>query len=324
MPEVLIAAHGGQLADVKAPPLADAADGPRVPAVDAVAEYFLDPFAVRFLHRFAAGAFDDFALIVFARDDVAGLAAYQYALELRRQGRVRSQGPRLYLWNMLHTDSAPAETFNLTEYARLQVCLRDVLGGEADAQSLKDAIAREALRRAALARLPQHGSDAFMARNAGRWMAPDTHAALLADLPDSGEGPRIVLVGTACDIPVMHEICAGLGQVMADLQEYGRVPAPSEETTPTAILRGLSCDPLHIRAAPPARFTSALHAEAAGADLVIASVDPNDDGFGWEVPGLRTAVEANGGRFLDLGFRPFRPDAAWRANARRRIEEALA
>ena len=35
------------------------------------------------------------------------------------------------------------------------------------------------------------------------------------------------------------------------------------------------------------------------------------------------AAHVPGARFLDLGFRPFRPDAAWQDRARARITEAL-
>ncbi len=168
--------------------------------------------------------------------------------------------------------------------------------------------------------LPPGGADAFVARNAGRWFSPEDHIALLSRL-SGGEGPKIVLAGTACDIPVMHAICDGLGQIVADLQEYGfQMPQPGNAAD---LLTEIAKTPLAPRAAPPGRFTRALHDGIAGADLVVASVDPNDDSFGWELPGLRQAAEAQGARFLDLGFRPFRPDPAWQDTARLRIAEAL-
>lgn len=323
LPEALITARGGRPVDVKAPPLTDAANGPSVATVDRIVEGFMDPFAARFLHRFAAGAFDRFSLIFFARDDAAGLTAYQYAQELRRQRRVGRTGPRLYLWNMIHTVSAAATAFNLTELARLETCLSEVLGTEADDAALETAIAQEARRAAALAALPPGGAEAFVARVAGRWLTPEAHLALLGELDSPEAGPRIALVGTACDIPVMHSLCEGLGTVVADLQEYGRAsPAPGA-TDAAGLMRAAASDPLHIRAMPPGRYSDALRAGIAKADLVIATVDANDDGFGWEIPGLRAATEARGTRFLDLGFRPFRPDDTWYVAARRRIEEAL-
>lgn len=318
IPRPLIAALGALAVDVKAPPLTDASEGPTVRAVTAVTEPFLDSFTARFLHRFAAGAFDRFATLVFARDDVAGLAAYQYATELRRQG-VLSGGPRLHLANLLHTDSPAVTAFNRAELARLTAHLVETLATPLDPGQHAQAMAAETRRTTALHALSK-GTVAFVTLNAGRWLDPKTHAALLEpqDLT-AVHGPTIALTGTACDIPVLHHLCAGRGTVIADLQDYGRPqpqPATPDDLTPLL-------DPLAPRAAPPRRFTQALHAGIAGADLVIASVNVNDDSFGWELPGLRAATEAQGARFLDLGFRPFRPDAAWQDHARAAIERAL-
>jgi len=321
VPLPLVAALGGLAVDVKAPPLADAADGPTSDLVRSVTEDFLDPFATRFLHRFAAGAFDRYATLIFARDDVAGLTAYQYATELRRQGRLTQGGPRLHLWNALHTDSAPVAAFNRHELDRLKAHLEETLGAKLDPDRLAGAVAEETRRADALAALPPGGPDAFVARNAGRWLPPSQHAALIKDMPRGG-GPSIVLTGSACDIPVLHTLCAEVGQVCADLQDYGgAAPQPVDAAD---LLRRIVADPLATRAAPPARYTRALHDGIAGADLVIASTDASDDSFGWELPGLRRAAETQGARFLDLGFRPFRPDDAWQDRTRRRIAEALA
>ncbi|MFZ7093766.1 2-hydroxyacyl-CoA dehydratase family protein [Primorskyibacter sp. 2E233] len=320
VPRALIASLGGLAVDIKAPPLSDARDAVRSPIVESIAEPFLDTFATSFLHRFAAGAFDRFATLIFARDDVAALAAYQYALELRRQGRLPDRGPRMYLWNLLHTDTAPVAAFNRAELERLTDHLVETLGTGLDPNRLSEAVKAERRRMDALHALPPGGPDAFVARNAGRWLTPEAHGALLSDL-SAGEGPRIALVGTACDIPVMHALCEGLGQVVADLQDYGRL---TEQPCRAAdLLTEVAEDPLSPRAGPPARFTRALHDGIAGADLVIASVDRNDDSFGWELPGLRQAAAAQGARFLDLGFRPFRPDPAWQDDAKTRIAETL-
>ncbi len=321
VPVPLVSALGGLAVDVKAPPLCDAVDGPEVDCVAAVAEPFLDSFTARFLHRFAAGCFDRFATLIFARDDVAGLAAYQYALELRRQRRLADSGPRLFLWNLLHTKSAATAEFNAAELARLGAHLSAVLEKTLDDGLLHDAVEVEARRTKALQALPSGGVDAFAARNAGRWMTPEEHCELLETLPQSS-GPRIVLVGTSCDIPVLHEICAKHGKIIADLQDYGRVQPCAASAH--KLLETMVDDALAPRAAPPERFTSALHSRIAEADLVVSSVNGNDDSFGWELPGLRRAAEAAGARFLDLGFRPFRPNAEWRQKAYDRVAEALA
>ena len=322
IPLPLIRAMGGLGVDVKAPPLADATGGPTETVVSKVTEPFLDPFAARFLHRFAAGAFDRFAALIFARDDVAGLAAYQYATELRRQGKLNDKGPSLHLWNLLHTQSAAADCFNRTEQDRLVAELTEPLGTALSTDALSKSIAAEATRGAAIQRLPKGGPDAFVARNAGRWLTPEVHGALLEEFsPTIHAGPKIALAGTACDIPLLHAICADFGQVIADVQDYGR-PQPLI-CNDADMLAGLAGDPLSLRAAPPDRFTHALHAVTQDADLVVVSVDANDDAFGWELPNLKRVTEARGARFLNLGFRPFRPDLQWQDTARTMISEAL-
>ena len=321
LPRALPAALGALAVDVKAPPLSDAADGPVARVVRTVAEPFLDRYTERFLHRFAAGAFDHFASLIFARGDVAALAAYQYALEMRRQGMVPEGGPRLHLWNLLHDTRPAAARYNAGELARLVAHLAETLGSEPDAERLEAAVGAEADRQRHLQALPPGGAEAFVARNAARWMTPEAHCAALGEVPP-GRGPKIALVGTACDVPVLHELCAPFGQVVADLQDYGR--CPPQPARAEDLLGEIVRDPLAPRTIPPAGFTGALEAGIAGADLVIASVDRNDDSFGWELPGLKRAAEATGARFLDLGFRPFTPDCAWQEAARDRIAEVLA
>lgn len=324
VPKPVIAAAGGLALDVKAPPLRDAIDEVTVRSVSLVLEDFMDMFATRFLHRLAAGAFDHFAMIIFARDDVAALAAYQYARELQRQGHIPSTGPKLYLWNLLHTDSNPAHRFNLLEFEKLTTNLGEISGQKPSEENLARAFSAEAHRIDAVAKLPTGGSDAFIARNAGRWLAPANHIALLSEVAATPTNVRISLVGTACDIPILHEICDGFGTIVNDLQEYGRLEIAPASADPNMILKLLATDDLHIRSVPPKRYTQALINETKNADLVISSVDQNDDAFGWEVPGLRNTVEARGGKFLDLGFRPFRPDAEWCEKAQQQIAEVLA
>lgn len=324
VPKPIIAAVGGLAVDVKAPPLADAIDGVTVKSVSTILEDFMDTFAARFLHRLAAGAFDHFAVIIFARDDVAALAAYQYARELRRQGRISDTSPKLYLWNLLHTNSVPAQRFNLSEFEKLVSALSEFLEHKPSEEDLVLAFTEDAERIKKLTKLPAGGTDAFIERNAGRWLAPADHIALLSDIKTNAASVTISLVGTACDIPVLHEICDGFGTVVNDLQEYGRGDLAPESSDPTSILHTLTSDALHIRTVPPGRYTQELFDKTASSDLVISSVDSNDDAFGWEVPGLRNNIDARGGKFLNLGFRPFRPDNDWREHAQNKIAEVLA
>ncbi|PJE31447.1 hypothetical protein SAMN06297129_1644 [Pseudooceanicola antarcticus] len=326
LPEALIHAAGATPVEVKAPPLADATTGPQRPEVTEIAEPFLDDFAARFLHRLADGAFDHMAMVVFARDDVAALTAYQYATEMRRLGMLPATGPRLHLWSLLHSEGAAAERFNRTELDRLESALQQVTGQGIDTDALARAQQQEARRLAALARLASH-PQAFALRNAGRWLEAGHHANLLDSLPapEPATGRRIGLVGTACDLPVLHQLAQELGHVAADLTPYGDI-WPGNHAGPEgvgALIDSVATHPLHLRANPASKFDTALADGLEGCDLVLAAVDRNDDGFGWDLPALSALCKARGTPLVMLGFRPFRPDAAWLEAARNKIAEVL-
>ncbi len=327
IPAPLLHAAGGFCADIKAPPLADATDGPKIDLVDEIAESFLDEFTTRFLHRFAAGAFDHFAIIIFARDDVAGLAAYQYASELRRQNMVSRKGPVLHLWNLAHTDKDAARTYNLTELTRLIGVLAEQ-GLVVDDNELKAALSVEKERRKAVDQIACNGANRFVYRAAGRWLSPNAHLAALSALP--AEKPvsaetRIGLVGTACDDISLREICSEIGTLQADLMPFGDVWGYDISTATDAetLIHAIATDPLNIRANPAGNFGAALQSRLENCDLVVSAVDHNDDSFGWEVPRIRDQAHAKGARFIDLGFVPFRPSNAWISQTKQRVLESL-
>lgn len=323
----IIQAAGAICADVKAPPLADAENGVVVPSVAEVAEPFLDDFTARFLHRFASGALAQFDLIVFARDDVAGLAAYQYAQELRRQGLVSKDGPRLFLWNLVHTDSAAAHRFNMLELANLRSVLSE-LGLKDDDAHLAKILDQERKRRALVESLVCSAADRFVFRNAGRWLTPGAHISALEQVStqEPADGQRHVgLVGNANDLALMRELCGQFGHLSVDLQPFGDVWDYDIEAVSDAesLVRAIAQNPLHVRTSPAENFGAVLRTRLAKCDLVVATLDRNDDSFGWEVPELKKFVKQNGGRFVDLGFMPFRPDRVWLAAARAQIQEVL-
>ena len=330
LPEALVAAAGGEAVEVKAPPADDAlAAGSH--AVSAVIEDFVDPYAARFLHRFAAGWYREHAALIFARDDVAALTAYQYATELRRQNVIDRGGPRLLLWNLVHADSEAAHRFNMIQAERLRSALAETLGVASNDGALPAALAAEAERRQALGRIDAAGVAGRLAlvwRNAGRWLPPGRHADLLDAAPGAAParpaGPRIGLVGTAVIDPAFHAMLDTIGPVVADLQPYGRVWPDCHAGGPDldALIRSVARFPLHLRAAPPERFRAALLDWLSGCDLVVTQVDTSDDGFGWVVPALRHALAARDVPLVELGFRPFRPDAAWLDTAREKVAAA--
>lgn len=327
LPEALVRAAGGVPVDIKA------ATGPVAPdpRITPFLEPFIDHATAGFLHRLGQGAFERYSGLVFSRDDTAGLTAYQYALELRRMGVLRD-GPPLHLWNLVHTASEPAHRFNLTEAHRLNAFLAGTCGrGIID--DLAEAVAREDLRRDALARLRAaglSGRTAFIWRNAGRWLDPQTHADLidsaLPGVPAAASGPAIGLVGSAVTDPDVYAALDLAGRVVVDLQPYGQVWPETHlgGGDLDSLLRAVATHPLHVRTAPPERYRTALLDRLGDCNVVVALLAPHEESVGWEIPALTAALAARGVPLVDLGFLPETIDAAWSVAATSRVRAAAA
>lgn len=311
VPPALLADHGLRGVCVRYAPLPVAPQ----PQVQAIAERFLDPRAAEFLHRLAGGDFDGLAGIVFCRDDTAALTAYQYATELRRQGLLAETAPPFFLWNLLHTDSAPVRAFNAVQLCRLRDWLAG-FSGEPLAHPPATATLWDAQRAARIT-----GRDAMVWRNAGRWMAPHDHAAALATVPLTPPRPgrRIALLGGACDLPAWYDAIETAGTITCDLTLLGG-----------EVIRGpgiddIAADPLHPRSVPAGRHRPAMVQAivAAGCDLAVAQLDETDDTFGWDLPSLRHDLGARGIPLISLGFRPIRPDATTCARAADHLRQGV-
>lgn len=259
------------------------------PEIADVVEPFMDDHARQFLWRLAAGHFDALRGIVFCRDDSSALPAYQYATELRRQGRLPA-GPQLHLLNLLHTDSAPARRFNERQLAAMPV-------GSPVADAVPDLDAAQAEGRIA-------GAEAMVWRNARRWMPAADHAGTLtralATLPPPAQTPRMALIGSALDAPDAYAAIEARGRIVCDL-------------TPLGQWRGGATDPLHPRIVPASRHRDAIlrRIEQTGCAIAVMQLDAFDDTLGWDMPSLRKALETRGVTVIDLGFRDRHPDAAW-------------
>ncbi|MFZ2102645.1 MAG: 2-hydroxyacyl-CoA dehydratase family protein [Oricola sp.] len=335
LPAPLLAAMSLVPVDVKMAP--ESALSVRAPAIGDYIEPFVDDYARIFLHRLFSGAFDDLRAIVFCRDDAAALVAYQYALELRRQGVAQAPAPHLVLWNFVHRTTGPAHAFNRRQVERLIVDLAAGLTMDDLESRLPHAVRDEAERAAALSgldtlRKARGGSiaavDAFRWRNAGRSLESADHARLLrlALEPAGGEArpsaPRIALIGSALDSLSFYETLDGIGAIVTDLQPFGEVwPGPPGGETLDDLLAAVAADRFCPRTEP-----ATLHREAIvrrcvedRCDLVIAQLDQNDDSVGWDLPSLRRSLAEHGIPLVELGFRDHRPDGAWLASARARV-----
>lgn len=328
VPEGLVAAAGGLCIHVNFGAAPDQA-----PMRDVV-EPFVDHDVRVFLNRFALGAFNGLAGIVFARDDAAALTAYQYATEWVRQGRAPAGTPPLFLFNLVHSQATAAIRFNRVQGEKLVDFLRRVglerPGGETMA-------AQAALSRRRDALLQNAGAHASMSRcaqwrNAGRFMSAGAHVALLEQAvaggaATPGPGARLALVGSAVDDPAVYAMLDSVGVLVADLQAFGQFwpGAWDLSSDMETMLSRLEGDPSCPRIVPPQAYRQSLvdRIVAAGCDLVVCQLAQTDDTFGWEIPGLKTALARQGIGFVNLGFRDHRPDAQWLGVARERVIEAL-
>jgi hypothetical protein len=328
VPETLIAASGAVPVHVNFGRSTDAG------TMDAVIEPFVDAEVRIFLNRFAAGEFDTMVGIVFARDDAAALTAYQYATEWVRQGRAPKTVPVLFLFNLVHRSGPAAARFNQIQCDKLQDFLVRV-GLSVPSVGDLATKAREAVRRQfALSVLDAAGPGAQASRwrNAGRFLPVERHAALLeaaltSTAPEPTGRPRLGLVGSPIIAPGFFAMLDTMGALVCDAQAFGQVwPGPWEiEDQRDAMLAMLADDPFCLRIAPPRRHREALLDAIAKqkCTLVVCQLAQTDDTFGWEIPGLVTALAERGIGFVNLGFRDPEPDAGWLSKAAGMIAAAL-
>lgn len=319
LPETLIAAQGAL--PVHLPNAAvDAGDHP----ISAVIEPFVDHEVRTFLIRLMQGAFGRFKAIIFARDDAPAMIAYQYATEWLRQNRPHGAVPPLFLWNLVHTDSAPVARFNKVQADKLERFLVACGLPPRDEAALAMAANDEAARRDALAGMSAQrgekltGKTAHIWRNAGRYLAAAHHAALLNDaipVDTVNHTRRIAVVGSPLADMATYEMIEGFGAIVADLQPFGDdwPAAANREAELSTLLAMAAIDPACPRTTPADTQFRHLCAQidAAGCDLVIAQLAQTDDTFGWEIPRLFKSLRDKGVICVNLGFRDPAPDAAW-------------
>ncbi|CAE7845985.1 unnamed protein product, partial [Symbiodinium necroappetens] len=299
--------------------------------MDAVIEPFVDPEVRIFLNRFADGAFDGFAGIVFVRDDAPALTAYQYALEWVRQGSVRGATPPLFLLNTIHAATAPVRTFNRMQIEKLMDFLAGIglprIGDGELAQQARHA----GRRHKALAATLGSAEDAMMFRIAGRFLPMQRHAQLLEEAmdqtgpTDAGSGVRLGIVGSPLFSERAYTTFGKYGPIVCDLQPFGQIwPGDWEEAeTVETMLELLAGDAFCHRISPPNRYRERVVEAlvAARCELVLCQLAQTDDTFGWDIPELSRQLEDRGIRFVNLGFRDAQPDDAWLARATRAATE---
>lgn len=293
--------------------------------IDTLIERFVDHEVRIFLNRFAAGAFNAFAGIVFVRDDAPALTAYQYATEWVRQGRGAEGAPPLFLFNLVHASTPAVEIFNAVQGEKLLAFLTGLGLTPPDAAALVRHAETAARRRALTANVSP------IQRNAGRFLSADRHAdlleAALAEKPSVDPAVRLGLVGSPLSSARAYDLFATFGDIVSDLQPFGQVwPGPWEaEPDLGRTLKAIAADPFCPRIAPPSLHREALVADlvAVRCDLVLCQLAQTDDTFGWEIPALSKALAEHGIGFVNLGFRDAEPSAEWLDRAAVLIAQAV-
>jgi len=307
-------------------------------SITAVIEPFVDDEVRHFLVRLMNGDFADLVGIVFARDDAPALIAYQYASEWIRQDRERGATPPLFLWNLVHTGTKPAEVFNRIQAEKLFSFLEGVGLARPDESKLAEAARAEAERAEALVQLQgavgltRSGKTAAAWRNAGRFMGAAEHARLLRDaLGGPAEAlnatRRIGLVGSPLASSRTYEMIEQFGTVVCDQQNFGQMwPGPGNaKASLDDILAATAADPSCFRITPTSAHRAALvdNLVESRCALVICQLAQTDDTFGWEIPALFAELAAHDIACVNLGFRDAEPDAAWLEQASQLISQAL-
>lgn len=334
-PETLIAASGACPIHVE---FGTAEDGLST-AIDDVIEPFVDAEVRLFLNRLVRGDFADMRGIIFARDDAPAMIAYQYANEWLRQRRVHGGIPPLFLWNLVHTDTAPVRQFNQVQAQKLIAFLESVGLWRPTAAGLAKAAEVCQARDTALQDLAARRASGLSAvtamrwRNAGRFMTAKAHAehlerALSQLLPSPPiDRPLIGIVGSPLLSERAYAMFDKIGVVAADLHPWGDVwpGAGALAATLDDCLVAIAADPSCHRIVPTSAYREALLAQTATAqcDVVICQLAQTDDTIGWDVPALSAALAARGTAFVNLGFRDPEPDGAWLEEAAAKITSAL-
>ncbi len=244
----------------------------------------------------------------------------------------------MFLWNLVHTDTAPVRAFNAVQAEKLFDFFVSIGRGRPDPAALQRAAADEVRRHTALSDLEAavgatvSGATAMQWRNAGRFMQAAEHAELLTSAlarrtERLSTSRRIGLVGSPLACPRTYAVLETFGAVVCDLQPLGSVwPGPGNTADNVeAILAATATDASCPRVTPSAAHRAGIVKRLVDArcDLVLCQLAQTDDTFGWEVPRLFAELTDHGIACVNLGFRDPDPPVAWLDQAASSIARAL-
>lgn len=288
-------------------PTAPRADTSRA---DRYLEARFDPLVRSAFELLLAGELDEARLAVLPRSNDSWMRLYYYLCELKRNFEERLPEP--FLYDLLHTPSEHSAAYNAESTRLLAQKLTALSGARLDRGALTSSITRynrirrklervQALRHERPCRLS--GADACSIYIAAQRLEPEAlERALDVELARPFEpvaGVRTLLVGSAHDTPIFHELVARAGgQVVADHHIRGDLllgPAVAEQGDPLHAL----CEHYHRRSLSVRTFPSPLGelvqlARQSHAEAAVFFYYDQEEALTWDYPEQSAALRACG------------------------------
>jgi hypothetical protein len=249
--------------------------------------------------RFCAGACNHLDVIVIPRTSEPEHKLYLYLREMVRSGAVGHGSPRLYLFNLLHTQSAESYRYGLD---RTRQMARDF---EVSDDALRVAIEESNRARASVREIQRKRWEGWLKGSAAlelirdfytgdRAALPEQVAAILqsAAAPVAGHRPRILIKGAAtCDATLHRSVEEAGGSVVAEDDWRGSRAAGDgdvrlDEDPVRAIFDKYYCDEVSPRVFPSAQADAWFRRQVNSGlfDGVLFYLPPEDDVAGWDYP----------------------------------------
>jgi benzoyl-CoA reductase/2-hydroxyglutaryl-CoA dehydratase subunit BcrC/BadD/HgdB len=304
--------------------------GEATPLGDRYMESLFDPMARSVFEHLLRGDFGFVDLLVLPRSVDSFQRLYYYLCELRRTGV--EAVPDTWLYDLLHTPWYTSAEYNYARTVELKQRLDALSGTVVTDDQLRASIAlynriRDKLARASARRrnIPCElsGVAALELFSASQLMEPEAFEARLDDLlaspPARLGGPRVVLIGSAHDEPIVHRMVARLGgQVVGDYHWRGELLLAGHVDQDLPPLRALSCH-YHRDSFSHRRFPSSAGADSdavvefvqsAQADAAVFFYYAEEEALTWDFPAQRRALDRAGVPSLCLSDQPYPADAS--------------
>jgi benzoyl-CoA reductase/2-hydroxyglutaryl-CoA dehydratase subunit BcrC/BadD/HgdB len=279
----------------------------------ALADPYIESFSdtdVRLIFAmYCDGAYDFLDLLIIPRSTESQHKLFLSLREARRTGIV-SQGPELWLYDILHTQRPSSQAYGLARTQALQHKLAELSGIAPTDKALHQAIVLtnstrgllQTLHQRRLAR-PISGWEALVATGAMRFLTPlnanvSLRTWLEADTHIPRSGPRLLIKGCPLDHDALHRMVERVdARVVMEDDDWGAragTPRVATDRPPLNAVfehywRDVPCVRLHPATSGNHWFGQAL--ANAAIDGVVFYLPQPDDIYGWSFPAERNQVE---------------------------------